>query len=178
MVNWSMRWRISPSSPCAPVVRTFSYVGPVSMLLVIPGSLWRTLRAVRMLFVLLRRLAGWFYPAPRRLRLRKHAAKLRLPFALPGMQWTRALVISTQPWWAGAFCTGGPVVAGPSDGSKPRRSTVARTFRLRLYAAHTRQASALRGGHAAGRGFTGNSRFCFRRLHLRESSEPPGGTAS
>ena len=79
-VNWSMRWRLSSSFSCAPVVHTFPglYVGPVSMLPVIPGSLWRILLTVRVLFVLLSRLAH------RRLRLRMHAAELRLRCPLLG----------------------------------------------------------------------------------------------
>ncbi len=40
-VNWSMRCRQFSSSPSAPVVHTFLYVGPVSVLPLIPGSLWR-----------------------------------------------------------------------------------------------------------------------------------------
>jgi hypothetical protein len=43
-VNWSMRWRLSSCSACAPVVHMFSSVGPVSMLPVIAGSLWTLTR--------------------------------------------------------------------------------------------------------------------------------------
>jgi hypothetical protein len=148
------------------------------MLPVIPGSLWRILLTVRMLFVLLSRLAGWSYLAPRRLRLRTHAAELRLRCSLLGIPWTRALVTSVQPWWAGAFCTGGRPTAGnlersrvsahlpppalltwwPTPG-KPRRYAERRTRCWML----------LR---------TGNAGCCFHHWHLLELSEFPGGTAS
>ncbi len=69
-----------------------------------------------------------------------HAAESRLPNPLPSIPWTRAPVTSGQPWWAGAFRTGGRPTAGNAVPSR-----VSAHPPPPLVEVYTRRTSALRG---------------------------------
>ncbi len=73
-----------------------------------------------------------------------HAAELRLRFPLLGIPWTRALVTSVQPWWAGAVCTGGRPTADNLEPSRVSAYLPPPAFKVHVVA-YTWKTSALRG---------------------------------
>ncbi len=107
-----------------------------------------------------------------------HAAELRLRCSLLGIPWTRALVTSVQPWWAGAFCTGCPPTAGNLEPSR----VSAHLFRPALLTWWPTSAKPRRYAEWWTRCWTlllaGSARCCFHHWHLLELNEFPGGTAS